>query len=550
MTIAPTAPRTTPAWLRETFLSNYFLADILFAEHLGRDKMHTLYNRYAALFCIKDSKWTGRMWNTLSSDLLAGADTPADFNRLLRLCEQYPAYISPDEAYLLAQKAPAMKIKDELFGDTEQTTAEGVLSLVEKHADGGDTDCLALLAFLEYNGALFRPQRKNALHHARRAAAWNHTFAALMVWRYTKNPHAAAVLYSTLQSAAGAAVWDYLKDCLDLPTDIQKDPIVTALSRAFCAGSLTPNKIHPDVMKVMNSTVLSEECKVRIIRAAGERACACSDIPMNITKGEELNGNLRLFAGTGAPRQEEFDRVYANLSLLDMRDTGVYKPLLIVCPDKTVLDLYRRRLLACFAAAPHTVLSLQETPYPDLSATKDNLFIEAANRLGTRNAVLVIEGCDTLSGETAEAFARYLSPTFRRHIRLTGPNMAEVDMTGLLPVLLATSMPAKAIGQACDIIVAKESQVAENADLLTETLQEKKTLFRLSSLSMEETVPAFLFDYSADTVSRLLDAGIARLRQGGRDVHITVALLQDIIKGRMAYDNKLGFWKEVPYESA
>jgi len=151
---------TEPAYLRGSFLSNYLFADVLFSQFCSIDELRNIYDKYAEVFCICNNQWLNEIWDIVSSDLFSLADNASDFNRLVRLAKQYPEKISEMESFVLSQKASAIQIKSDILLTNDDSSFDAILRILERKANGGDTDCISLFAFLEHHGGRVAYERR------------------------------------------------------------------------------------------------------------------------------------------------------------------------------------------------------------------------------------------------------------------------------------------------------------------------------------------------------------------------------------------------------
>lgn len=536
---------TEPAYLRGAFLTNYLFADVLFSQYCTQDELRDIYDKYAKAFCICNREWLNDIWNVVSSDLFNLADNTSDFNRLVRLAKQYPHKISPLESYVLSQKATAIQIKSDILLTNDDASFDTILRILERKANSGDTDCIALFGFLEYHGILVNQNTTQAETRFETAATWSHLFAILMGCHYAsdKNPYYQK-LCALLNVPSNESIWEYLKTALDISADIKADKIALALEYAFCQGSFQACKVNHDVMKLVHSSVLNENAKSRLIKAAKGKDFFSSEIPLNVTKNSEIFLDLSGFSTSTTVRQAETDQICANLGMIDLRDTSVYKPLLIVCEDELVLDYYRESIKSAFSGAPLAHIYLHEGDKCNLSHSHDNIFIASMEKHGERNVVMLLDHCETLNPEGSAELARFLKAANRKHYKSGGTPPVEIDLSGVLPILFASTIPDANIAECCDIVIATELTKSEFREVLDKSLKKKCEVFKLTSLSMEPTVADFLFEYSSATVTNLLNKAIGQLRGTTKDVHITVAVLQGIIDKFYSSKSKNGFWRD------
>ncbi len=532
-----------PAYLRGSFLNHYFLFDVLFSPFCCSKDTKKVYEEYARVFGIQNQDWLDTIREILSSDLFVQANTQADYHRLCRLAALYPERISSDQRFVLAQKNRAILIKHELLSSQEDAPFETVLHTVERRAEGGDTECLALLSFLEYH-QLFPDMRSDgAEHHMRTAASWNHLFAILMGLSYTEEP---TFYYKKLCALFGGpnsqGVIAYLKKPLQLGKEPEPDSIAMALDVAFCLDNLSFDQIHPEVMKLLHSTVLPDQTKAKLIQSIRHKEAVSFEVPLYVTEATEMTPLLSLFTPEGTARDKEFRQIHLNLSMVDLRSTPAYRPLLIISEDAMALDFYRNRLQSCLASSPMVRLSSPEGDQWELSPSPDHIFAAALDKTHDRNTVLVLEHCEQLKPETARRLAKLLHAPCRAHTPI-GTHRAEVDFSGILPLLFASTLPDPGLVCRCDVLSVAPLSREEFREVLEELLAQKKKELNLDSLSMEPNVPDFLFDFSAETVMSLLQKAVIHERNVHRKILLTVPLLQSMIELYDFTRQKTGFWR-------
>ena len=86
------------------------------------------------------------------------------------------------------------------------------------------------------------------------------------------------------------------------------------------------------------------------------------------------------FPASSASRQTEIEQICSNLTMLDLRDTSVYKPLLFVCEDELVLDYYRESIKNALSSSAVAHIFLHEGDKCNLSHSNDNIFISSMDK--------------------------------------------------------------------------------------------------------------------------------------------------------------------------
>ena len=377
------------------------------------------------------------------------------------------------------------------------------------------------------------------------AASWNHFFATLMgcQWSSSKNFYNRK-LCALFNSPSSESILEYLKSTLKIPSDLESDKIALALEYAFCQGAFQSCKVNFDVMKLMSSSVINENAKAKLIKAAKGKDFFSSEIPLNVTKDSEITFDPSKFPITSDVRQAEIEQICSNLTMIDLRDTSVYKPLLFVCEDELVLDYYRESIKNAFSGSAIAHIFLHEGDKCNLSHSNDNIFISSMDKHGEKNVVLLLDHCETLNPEGGVELSKFLKASNRKHYKTGSAPTVEINLSGVLPILFASALPDQSIVEQCDVILAAELTQSEFHKVLEKSFESKRDIFKLSSLSMDPAVVEFLFDYSSATVTNLLNKAIGQLRRTTKEVHITVEILQNIISKFYSTNTKDGFWRD------
>ena len=534
-----------PSYLTEAFLSNYFLADVLFSQFCSQEELNCIYNKYADIFCIKNKIWLNEIWDVISSDLFSLADNTSDFNRLVRLAKQFPDKMSSIENYLLSHKAIAIQIKSDILLDNDDMSFDSIIGILEQRANGGNTDCISLLGFLEQNGIFINQNTDHAEKLIAASASWNHLFGILMGLHYSKlKDHYSQKICTLLRKPSNESTLEYLYECLDISSESKTDKIALALEYAFSQGTLQENKINDNVIKLIHSSVINESAKAKLIKSINNKDSYFSDIPLGIVKNSELIFNENYLSNFENERKTEVEQITSNLSMINLRGKSVYKPLLFVCEDEMLLDYYRDAIKQCFAGSPISHIRLHEGDNCNLSNSVDNIFISSMDKYGEKNAVVLLDHCEVLNEEGSFALSKLLNGVNRKHYKLSSTPSIEIDMSGVLPILFASGIPDACITEYCDILFAKELTKDEFKSELIKSLENKRDMFRLSTITLESKVTDFLFDYSSSTVSTLINKAICQLKKSSSDILITVPILQAIIDKFYSSKSKTNFWRD------
>lgn len=534
-----------PEFLIGEFLSNYLFADVLFSGYRSIAEMKIFYKEFAKIFCIHDREWLETAWSVISSDLFRFADGEGEFNRLVRLTKLYPDHITEDEKYILSYKAYAIKNKAEMLRNNNCASFEETLRVLEQKADGGSTACLSLLGFLEHNGIFVQKSYEKAQKHISAAAAWNSVFAALMLGRYSERASAYSSKLSALMSyrSNDRGVYAYLTQELDLSVDETPDKLTLALNQAFCDGSLSPDQIDRNTLKLIRSVVLSERSKVKAIKNKNGKDDIFSAIPLSVTHNTPLTFDPKSLIALSEKRKSEVERICSNLAMSDLRNTVAYKPLMIVCSDEFILDHYRDKIKKCFVGSPIVDVSIYKDNKCDVSRSNSNIFVSAIEKHGEKNTVILIDNCEQLSENDSAEMANFLSLENLKHYKPALLPFLEMDISGMLPIFFAASVPNAKLARCCDVVLASEMSKEEFREILEASVKKKQQIFEVASVSIDPEASDLLFEYSSETVSFLLHRVMGRARKSTEPIRITLDDVEKVIGDCFTTETNNGFWK-------
>lgn len=534
-----------PAFLKETFLSTYLFADVLFSRFLHPEGARIIYEKHAEMFCIEEPDWLDRMWGIISAPLFVKADTSSSFNTLVRLSQMYPEHFSTDALYILSLKSIAMQIKEEILTTGQNITLNATKSIIEGRSNGGDTDCMALMAFLEYYGFFFDRDHKQAMEHIHDCTCWNHLFGTLMGIKFAQEPLPyQETLCAILADPSKAEALEYLRSALNISTDTQASTISEELETSFHQGAFQRCKLYPDMLKMMSSCVLSEKAKCKIIKHSKSKDASHPELPLDIDKATELTVDMSGFQILSEARADEYEKIFSNLAICDIRASSTYRPLLIVCQDKATFDLYHAALSMCFKNCPFSTLNFAAIEKPSFAPHKENTLISAMDKLQDRNPVLLLEHCEALSEEDSATFSKFLSGSYRKNFKFGNSPSITLDLSGMLPVMLSSDMPCKEIVAKSDVIVASELYPDEFKNVMDKLLSQKKDLFGLNSLEINDEALQALSEYEIETASTLLDKVIGKIRAKAKDVTVTLSELQMVADMYCSKKHNFSFWGE------
>ncbi len=567
---------TIPEELRNAFLSHYFFMDALFGAFMTEQDKYTAYMDMAEIFCLSDDARLEDFYTVIQSDLFSQAHTYDDFCYLSRTMQLMPHSFTPDEQYILAQKSTGFARYRRIFNNAYFPTQSAGLHALEQAAKQGNTYASALLAFFSYTGICLPLSEGRAMHQAKKLSRWNDMFGILMWLHYTdvnadkQSPEESqriteyllSMLVASLGNASEQEMLTYLTgyygyavmtDEEDAKEDVDRElPAITphklskALASVLDGRTLSEDTMHPALLKVLRSPVLSDLAKQNIILSYREGQ-PLDVLPLNIRRVSQLAPVTSWETHEPISRPEEQRKLLANLSTIDARRHHAYRPLLLVCRDPYVLESYTRMLeqviqtsTAQTIATAHIDLGVPS--HLSLLTGQDKSMSHLLDKLKDACPVLFLKNCQALEESHAEVLTRFLQVDLRRQFPTPYDDIT-LDLSGILPILLATSMPDKSLCRMCDVVNLKAVSPEEMSMVLAQLLQTKCQLYGLEALDAEPCVFDKLCGMSPSEASALLDKAIACSRMSHAQVcheascghasqplHLTSAVLDEAEK--------------------
>lgn len=498
----------TPEYLKSVFLRQFNLLDALFGGYMNSEMHFGCYCDYAAICGIGDGEWLDSVYAALNSELIRGALTLAEFNVLARAVEFFPDRFSSDLVELVSYRKGAMAKKHELLGAGDTETFENTVTMLEYAAGAGDTDCIALLAYLTYKGHLLRRNTERAGEILSEAAFWNHPFALLMCEGYRRDDAIfSSILKTVLIGTSQHAAWEYVESYYSLPEDTPTDKVAEALEKRFALKLSEREKVNGDILKVVRSTVITETSKVKLISTLA-REIKVDHLPIDIDRRGALKIPTGIAARRLSAREDESRAILSNLSLYSLRRSLEYRPLLLSSEDGYVLEGYKEALLSAFDGFSVVTVDLAGCSDIRFTPTRDNPIVNEMNKQGCADAVVLLENCDQLDERQQRELAKFLRMNSRKGECMTLGTLS-LDLTGILPILTASSAVSAELREECDTVKLKGVKTDEKKTVIRMMAKEKGKLFGLSSVSVDESAVEMLCRHPLDEASALIDRAIA-----------------------------------------
>lgn len=533
--------RTPPESLVSAFLSQYFFMDAVVGTFMTPQEKLAAYEDMAEIFCMAGYDRLNDIYEVMESDLFAQTNSYDNFCYLSRTMQLMPDAFTSDERYIAAQKSNGFSYFRETFKNGFFTTQNAALTGLEQAAKHGNTYATAILSFFGYTGICLPLNEGRALHYAKRLGYWNDLFGILLQLHYadtndkantdTTMKNLLSVLVAALDNGSEKDMLAYIANYYgfavadewgDEPDDnvLIPNPLAETLEKRLGDSVLAGNVMNPTLLKVLRSPVLSSHAKQTLVASfkEGENLDA---LPLHIRRVTALAPVTRLNVTSRLNRKDEQMQILANLSTLDARGSGTYRPLLLVCRDPFVLGEYARIMQEVFTkyVTPCGVTERIDLSLPgnvSMLTGRDKSMVNLLNKLKDACPVLLFQNCQDLDDGQQEVLVNFLRVEHRKQFPTIYDNVT-LDLSGMLPILFATSTPGKMLTRVCDVVTLKDVSADEMVAVLGQIMDAKKDLYQLESLEADAEAIAHLQAMTSMQASTLLDKAIAQYRLAHAD---------------------------------
>ena len=511
-----------PAYLKGAFLENYFFFDTVLGAYMQDDEIKNVFMEYARIFCIDDEEWLNDVFSALRTDVFKSAVDIRSFRMLSRVASFYVQDFSHLEQYLIANKLPVIhKLSENMFKEGSPRTCDRALRLTEAWAKDGDPDCLALEAFLEQNGVLIQRDRKASSKHIRKSAGWNHLFSLLMQLRYKTDDYdktCLPALAAVLSTPSAVEAFAHICRTYGIKEKIVPGVLQRALEKAFDKDMAKRDRMSVSRIRVISSPVLSVDAKKELLLNCKDETL--DNLPLKISARTPFEPITKLNCDSPLKREEERKRILANLSVIDVRDSIDYEPLLLICPDEYVLEEYERVLRECFAGRKIGSIDVSDPRRAFISYDKNNALVDLLNKLGEAASVVFVKHCETLDRDMGRELVKLIRSDFRKNYPLSHSPVT-FDLSAMLPIMFSVGYPCEPIKEVCDIVELAPLSMKEFKKVVDAIVKEKTETFGLFSLSLSDDAKKELENYSVLEVRQLFDRALAGCRHSGKPVVLT-----------------------------
>lgn len=535
--------------LLSDFLTRYYLLESVCGSLLSAEQKSEIYFTLAKLFCLPECDELNEYYNESNLPHYVEVKDVASYERFCRTLEfaeksGQELNITECDRIILAQKRKAMSIRNSIFKQGMNTTADSVYSTLLDMSVHGSIEAMGLLSYMEYHGICTCKDTVGAVKRMRVCARWNDLFGNLFGLEYDKgNADEYLCRLNTVLSGEGrrSAMKQICKSKkVKLPDTT--DSVARIIEKAFGFGTVHRGLYDRSFAQIAFSSVISNEDKARILHNnPKEVIAAMNTLPFNCKREGTLGFNSAVCDSLPIDRGEEAKKIARNLAVAASCPDTVYMPLLIVSSDPFVSEMYREMIRAGINGCPVAEIDAATLNDRDFFNGKENVFLRTISATKAINTVFIVKNCEALSEEQLSALLQLLDNENKKSFKLFDPPVS-FDLSGMTFVLFAGTRNGAVytLSERCETLWAESVSSSEKATVIDTILEAGAKDFDFKELTIEDTARDYLVSYNALQVSRIID-GVLRNAVFEKTSLVTLEMIKRVCKERNITLCKQGF---------
>lgn len=535
--------------LLSDFLTRYYLLESVCGSLVSDDRKKEIYFTLAKLFCLHACDELNDYYAESNLPHFINIKDIAAYERFCRTLEfaeksGQDVNITAVDRIILAQKRKAMTVKNSIFKQGMNVTAETVYNTFLDMSVHGSTDAMGILAYMEYHGICVCKDEKSAIKRMRVCARWNDLFGNLFCLEYDAENSAVylrrlnTVLSNEVQRSAINQICTFKG--VSLPEET--DPVARIIEKAFGFGTINRALYDRNFARIAFSTLISSEDKARILlNNPKEAVAAISDIPFYCKRHGFLEFDTAVCDTLPIDRSEEAAKIARNLVVAASCPDNVYMPLLVVSSDQFVSEMYRTMLKQGISGCPVAEIDVATLTDRDFFCGRENIFLRTISATKAVNTVFLVKNCELLTEEQLSALLQLLDNENKKHFKLFEPQVS-FDLSGMIFVLFAGTRcdTVYSLSEKCETLWAGKVSSSEKSTVIDTILEAGAKDFAFDGLVMEDNAKSYLVSYNAKQVRQIID-GVLRNAVFEKTSLVTLEMIKKVCKERNITLCKQGF---------
>ncbi|MBQ7088264.1 MAG: hypothetical protein IJN04_01300 [Clostridia bacterium] len=506
------------AYLMEPLLTQFFLLDAICQGFIDETRREETFRELAQVFGVPMNAETLAYFEAADAPHYKNITDNASYERLCRTIEfarhsGQDVGLTATDRVILAQKREAMAIKEALFEQSRNLTADLIADTLLTTAMNGNVDAMVTLAYMEYHGLCLRKDTVSALKRIRLCAEWNHLFGNLMGIAYDKRHRATYynTLYTVLRSSHQREVFDYLCEAKGYDETCEKLPTARIIDRAFGLGIIKRNEYDSQFAKVAFSPLISDEDKKKLLLNKRKGAIeALSDLPFDVEREPLFAFDADKAKAIPLDREEEMAQVLCSLYPAVSNRPEMYRTLLVAGDDAYVNGMYVAAVRDGFAAHNKVIeVDAGNLTLQDFAGSKEHFILRGLSETGRSHTVFLVKHCEEIGQREQEELIKLLDYECRRKFNLAEPTVS-LDLSDVLIVLFAgkSNDAVRRLAQECDVVRTARISEAEKRTVVDNTFRTRARSFGLSDATLEEPAAVYLLPFNTEQIVLLIDGAL------------------------------------------
>ncbi|MBE6958180.1 MAG: hypothetical protein E7447_03385 [Ruminococcaceae bacterium] len=507
-------------YLMEPLLTQFFLIDAVCRGFIDEAQQRTLFQELARVFCVPMDGEAEQYYALANAEQYKTITDYAAYERLCRTIEFAESsgqnvQMTAADRVVLSQKREAMLIKQELFKQSKNLTAELIADTLLNTAMNGNVDAMATLSYMEYHGICICRDEENAVRRLSLCAKWNNLFGNLMGIAYDPENQDAYynTLYTILRSSNQREVFKYICAATGYDKPCTKSSVAKIIEKAFGLGIIQRNTYDRIFAKVAFSTLLSAEDKEKLLLNKKQGAIdALSDLPFDATREKQFSFDRKLAQNLPLRREAELDKLLCSLSPATNNRLSLYQTLLVAGDDAYVADMYVDALKAGFADGNKVIeVDAGTLGMEDFVGAKENFLLRGLSETKQSHTVFLVKDCEELGERELEELIKLLDYEYRCKFKLLEPTVC-LDLSDVLIVLFAseTNETVRTLARECDVVWTARISEEEKQTVIDATFRERARCFGVGRAELEDAGKAYLAGFKTEQIMRIIDGALKK----------------------------------------
>lgn len=525
-------------FVKEQCYSGYFVLEYLIGDAVDTGKLMSALGK--AHFLSK--KQSDEMYVKCCAENVRDISNEKEYFRYLReknfLKDTGEEGGDPEEDELITIKGEAIATLAETRKDlVRESTPVTMKKMLTHAAASGDVCLMKLVGLLMAEGIFFSHNREAGIRLISKAADWNDIGALMMKIYYLPEGEEKKESLNKLE---------YLLDCHNLQGEIKKlggyvpdgkykTPREAALlEKQFAEGKLERGRYSEEHARVIFSNVLSFNDKRQALASDKGDGLHLSELPLGL-KDRKSVCREDVFDDFPVARENERKDLLQAIRNADLRTKKMYRPVMLTSRSNFMLGLYTEALEKGLEQMNQVKIEVSELNAADLEPTQNNVFVRFCDE-NCDNAYFMFFRGET-SREIVGEVKEFLRTESRAGVRLNMPSVT-LDLSQILPVVIADAEHAALLSDACDTIVIEDAKKEEMPALIDAVLKRKSAEYGVKSVSLDDELYNKLCSGKLDDAVAAIDLGVRKNRIASRDIVLSV---KDVAGNKIKSERRLGF---------